>query len=221
MAFPRKLLNAGEELVLDLRPHWIFIAPSALALLAAVIVGIVLIVDHPNGTFGKVLYVLMAAVVVASLGWFGARYAKWATTNFVLTGDRIISRQGVLSKSGIEIPLQRINTVFFKQSVFERMLGAGDLTIESAGERGSETFEDIRRPAEVQREIYVQMEDNTNRDYRRMGQYVADAQQTPGAGAAPPARSVAEELEKLDELRRRGVLDETEFQRQKTRLLGG
>lgn len=220
MAFPRKLLNAGEELVLDLRPHWLFIAPSALALLVSVVVGIVLIAEGPDGNFGKVLYVLMGLVVVASVVWFGARYAKWATTNFVLTGDRIISRQGVLSKSGIEIPLQRINTVFFKQSVFERLLGAGDLTIESAGERGSETFEDIRRPAEVQREVYVQMEENSNRDYRRMGQYVADAHQTAGAAAAGPARSVAEELEKLDELRRRGVLDEAEFQRQKARLLG-
>lgn len=140
---------------------------------------------------------------------------RWTTTNFVLTGDRIISRNGVLSKSGIEIPLQRVNTVFFKQSVFERMVGAGDLTIESAGERGSETFSDIRRPAEVQREIYVQMEENSNRDYRRMGQYVADA----GAGSGSPV-SVASELEKLDELRRRGVLDEAEFQRQKARLLG-
>lgn len=216
MAFPRKLLNDNETLVLDLRPHWLYLATSTLGLLVAVVVGILVLVWNPSGALGKVMFVLVGLLVLAALGWFGSRYARWATTNFVLTGDRIISRHGVLSKSGIEIPLQRVNTVFFKQSVFERMVGAGDLTIESAGERGSESFSDIRRPAEVQREIYVQMEENSNRDYRKMGQYVADAH-----GNAPASGvSVAAELEKLDELRRRGVLDEAEFQRQKARLLG-
>lgn len=215
MAFPRKLLNDNETLILDLRPHWLYLATSVAAVVAAVVLGIVVLVWDPAGVLGKVVFVAVGLIVLAALGFFGVRYARWTTTNFVLTGDRIISRNGVLSKSGIEIPLQRVNTVFFKQSVFERMVGAGDLTIESAGERGSETFSDIRRPAEVQREIYVQMEENSNRDYRRMGQYVADA----GAGSGSPV-SVASELEKLDELRRRGVLDEAEFQRQKARLLG-
>ncbi len=218
MPFPRKLLNAGEEVVIDIRPHWLFLVPSGAAFVAALVLGIAVLMWDPSGALKTIVFVLVGLVLLLALGFFGVRYAKWATTNFVLTGDRIISRHGVLSKSGIEIPLQRVNTVFFKQSVFERMVGAGDLTIESAGERGSETFGDIRRPAEVQREIYVQMEENSNRDYRRMGQYVADAQG--GAGAAGAGRSVAEELEKLDELRRRGVLDEDEFQRQKAKLLG-
>jgi uncharacterized membrane protein YdbT with pleckstrin-like domain len=160
-------------------------------------------------------------VVVLALLYFFRRYGLWTTTNFVLTSDRIISRRGLVSKSGIEIPLERVNTVFFHQGLFERLVGAGDLTIESAGERGSETFSDIRRPQQVQREIYVQMEANTNREYHRMGQAAAQAHsQAPPPAAATPQLSVPEQLEKLDELRRRGVLSEAEFQAQKAVLLG-
>ena len=71
----------------------------------------------------------------------------------------------MLAKTGIEIPLERINTVFFNQSIFERMLGAGDLAIESGGETGKQTFSDIRRPSLVQNEIYRQMEANNTRMY--------------------------------------------------------
>src|SRR5207237_525696 len=104
---------------------------------------------------------LVAALVIVCLVWFGIRYAKWNSTNFVVTTDRVVHRVGVVSKHGIEIPLERINTVFFNQSMFERVLGAGDLGIESAGERGAETFEDVRKPAIVQNEIYRQMEANS------------------------------------------------------------
>ena len=62
----------------------------------------------------------------------------------------MISRSGVVAKTGIEIPLDRINTVFFNQSFFERIIGAGDLGIESAGEGGRENFSDVRKPALVQ-----------------------------------------------------------------------
>ena len=100
--------------------------------------------------------------------WFVFRYAEWVTTNFVVTTDRVIYRSGVLAKHGIEIPLERINTVFFDQSIFERVLGRGRPAIESAGETGTE-FSDIRRPSFVQNEIYRQMEENENRKFDRIG----------------------------------------------------
>ena len=125
--------------------------------------------------------------MLVALGWFAKTYAQWATTMFVLTTDRIISRRGFLHKEGTEIPLERINTVFFHQRIFERMVGAGDLTIESAGERGSETFSDVRRPSVVQKEIYVQMEENENRMRRP---YVPPpGSVTPGAAPVRTRRS--------------------------------
>lgn len=220
MAFPRKLLNDGEELVLDLRPHWIYLAPSLSSLIVAVIVGIIVITQVPNG-WANWVNPPVGLIVLVILVWFGIRYAKWTTTNFVLTHDRVVSRRGVLAKSGMEIPLERINTVTFNQGIFERIVGAGDIGIESASQGGRETFNDIRKPAQVQREIYVQMEANNGRDYDRMAQATSNTMKRDGmSGQGGASLSVPEQLEKLDELRRNGVLTEAEFIAEKSRLLG-
>ena len=86
----------------------------------------------------------------------------------MITTDRLIYRHGVLSKHGIEIPLDRVNTVFFSQSILERMVGSGDLVIESAGEIGRQDFSNVRKPSAVQNEIYKQMEANENRKFDRV-----------------------------------------------------
>ena len=205
MAFPSKLLNDNEEVVLDLRPHWIYMVQPVLAILGAIILGIIIL--DLDIDFTKIP---AAVIVLGCLAWFGVRYLKWSSTNFVVTTDRVIHRVGVISKHGVEIPLDRINTVFFHQSIFERLIGAGDLGIESAGERGSETFEDVRKPAIVQNEIYRQMEANSNRIYG--GRHAMPTQ--PDAGS-----SIPEQIEKLDELRRKGVISEQEFAAKKADLL--
>ena len=215
MAFPRNLLNDKEELVLDLRPHWYFLVKSGAALLGAVILGIVILAAGPDGTFGDVLKIVAAIAVVVALGWFGWTYLVWNTTMFVLTSDRIVSRRGVLSKEGVEIPLERVNTVFFKQSVFERMLGSGDLAIESAGERGSESFSNIRKPSIVQKEIYVQMEANENRKFDRINRPAA----APTDQTTPQGGSIPDQIEQLAELHQRGVLSDAEYQAKKAELL--
>ena len=203
MAFPRKLLNDTEELVLDLRPHWLAVALPTLLLVLAIVVGLVAaLLSWPV----PLLWVALVLIVVA-LANFLIKLLGWSNTNFVLTSDRVITRRGVLTKSGIEIPLERINTVFFDQRFFERIVGAGDLAIESAGERGSETFENIRKPAIVQREIYVQMEDNENRKFDRV--------RGPAAAA-----SSADELARFYALLQQGAISPAEYEAQKARLLG-
>lgn len=205
MAFPRKLLNDNEVLVLDLRPHWLAIALPTLALLAACAVGIIV---AAAGWPDPLLWLALALIVVA-LASFLVKLLGWSNTNFVLTSDRIITRRGVLTKSGIEIPLERINTVFFDQRLIERMVGAGDLAIESAGERGSETFENIRKPAIVQREIYVQMEENENRKFDRV------RAPAPTAGLSP-----VEQVERLHGLLQQGAITPAQYEAEKARILG-
>ena len=217
VAFPTKLLNDNEELVLDLRPHWWYMAEPTGALVGAVLLGIAVIANIDSGGVGTVLRLIVAALILFCLGWFGVRYAKWTTTNFVVTSERVVYRVGVLSKQGIEIPLERINTVFFKQSIFERLLGAGDLGIESAGERGSETFNDVRKPSAVQNEIYRQMEANSARMYGGMRQANQPAASAPAATA--PVDDVPAQLERLDDLRKKGVISEQEFAAKKADLL--
>lgn len=90
-------------------------------------------------------------------------FLGWVTSHFVVTGDRVIHRSGWLAKRSMEIPLERINDVRFEQSVLERVVGAGDLRIESGGEFGQNNFSHIRRPEAVQKLIFEQAERNQRR----------------------------------------------------------
>lgn len=210
MPFPRHLLTDDEDLVLDLRPHWWYLTPAGALLAVAVAFGLAALVrDWPSWAS-----VPVGLWVLGSLGWFGYTYLQWTTINFAVTNERVISRTGVVSKKGIEIPLDRINTVFFNQSLFERLIGAGDLGIESAGESGRQTFTDIRKPSLVQNEIYRQAEGLEDRRLKRIGQ-AAGGNQSPAS--APP--SIPEQLEQLDQLRRQGVVTDEEFERKKRELL--
>ncbi len=201
MAFSPKLLNDGEEIVLDLHPHWwFFIGPLVALVLTVAAVVAVSVLDLPDPLW----FVVLGLLAVNAL-WLLARLAKWATTNFVVTSDRLIYRSGVMAKKGIEIPLERVNNIHFNQGIFERMLRSGDLMIESGGERGQQMFSDISRPARVQNEIYRTMEAAQARDADRM--------------AGRRELSIPEQIEKLDDLRSRGVLSQAEFDAKKAQLL--
>ena len=217
MAFPRKLLNDGEEIVLDLRPHWLFMALSSGVFLAVIVAGAGLIAWNSNASwFETASNYIVAIAFVFCLAWFGLTYARWVCTMFVLTTDRIINREGVISKRGTDIPLERVNTVLFSQGPLERLVGAGDLTVESASETGANHFENVRRPNVVQKEIYTQIEANENRKFDRMG--------AAGHAAAPQVdatkqHTIPEQIDQLSELHQRGVLSDAEFARKKAELL--
>ena len=212
MPFPKNLLTDEEELILDLRPHWWYLAPAASVLFVAVVLGLVALVnDWPSA-----IKFISGVLVLGTLAYFGIQYSRWTTTNFAVTTERVISRTGVVAKKGIEIPLDRINTVFFSQSLFERLIGAGDLGIESAGEGGRQTFSNIRKPNLVQNEIYRQKEGYEDRRLFKL----SNAATAASASSPPPATaSIPEQIEKLDQLRRQGVLSDEEFEAKKRELL--
>jgi uncharacterized membrane protein YdbT with pleckstrin-like domain len=211
VAFPRRLLNDQEDIVLDLHPHWWFFAPPLLALIGSIVLGIL----AWAGTDAGWLQAPVGVLIVVCLVWFGWRYLRWVTTNFVVTTDRLIYRHGVLSKHGIEIPLDRVNTVFFRQSVFERIVRSGDLVIESAGEMGRQSFSNVRQPSAVQNEIYRQIEANENRKFDRVGMSAAAGT----AAARDREDSIPDQIRELDELRKQGLLSEEEFALKKRQLL--
>lgn len=204
MPFPKKNLNANETIALDMHPHWWYFAEPAWSLLFSIILGIV-VLAKTDGSTGKALRVLTLILLVGTAIWLVIRYMKWLTTNFVITSNRLIFRQGVVGKSGIEIPLERVNNVNFHQTVFERILGAGDLLIESGGEDGQQRFTDIRHPAQVQNLIHAQMEGH----FQRRAGYVN-----------APTGDITEQLQRLEGMLQRGTLTQEEFDVQKTRLLG-
>jgi uncharacterized membrane protein YdbT with pleckstrin-like domain len=201
MAFPRKLLNEGEDVIAELRPHWWLFAKPV----ATVVLLFILAVVAKAAVDNAVLTGVLAALGLAALVWVGLRYLRWSSTLFVITTDRLIMRRGVLAKHGKEIPLERLNDITVSQTFFERLIRAGDVVLESGGERGQEVVSDIARPFEVQNVVYAEMERSQNRTADRM--------------AGHRELSVPEQVEKLDDLRSRGVLTQAEFDAKKAQLL--
>lgn len=205
MGFPKRLLIEGEEIALDLRPHWWFFAgPVAAGIpVVALFVGVSRL---DEGDLRTAAWWVCALVAVTWAMWLAGRLGRWATTHFVVTTERLIYRTGVLSKQGLDIPLDRVNDLASSQRFFERLLRSGDLLIESAGERGQQTFHNISHPDKVAQEIYRQIEANQEREAAG------------GRRSAAPA-SVPEQIAALADLRDRGVLSEAEFQAKKADLL--
>jgi membrane protein YdbS with pleckstrin-like domain len=195
VAFPRRLLNPGEVVVVDVHQHWWYLSAPAAALVAALAGGIAaLSVSAPEAVDAIVLAVLLVALV-----WLLARYLKWITISLVVTSRRVVWRRGILRRRTREIPLEHLSDISVAQSLWERTIGAGSLVLESAGRESREVFPCLPHPAGIQNEIYNQM------DSRAM--------------AGPGGLSVPEQLEKLDDLRRRGVISDAEFDAEKDRLL--
>jgi uncharacterized membrane protein YdbT with pleckstrin-like domain len=209
MPFPRRLLIPGEELVLDLRPH-----PIALAMpILVAIVGFVAASWLAAATnFADWLWWVL--ILVLLLLYPVPKLIAWLTSNFAVTSERVIHRQGFIAKRSMEIPHEKINDVRFEQGIIDRMVGAGTLVISSASEFGRNSFDDVRHPEEVQKVIYEQGEANQKRMYHGDG-----GERTPPP-PPPAAPSTTGELERLAKLRADGVLTEDEFRAQKAKILG-
>ena len=217
MAYPKRLLQEDEELCLDLQPHWWFFAKQIMAAVPLLVV-VVLILGAMHGDVRRITLLIWAVFLLVFAVWVVVKYLDWRFTHFVLTSERVIFRTGVLAKRGVEIPLGRINNINFSQSVWERVIGAGDLEIESAGRDGQSMFSNVRHPDGVQQEVYRMMEtfDRTRASWGH----------APTPGAQPvviqqpqPSASVPEQLEQLARLRDQGVLTAAEFEAKKAELL--
>jgi uncharacterized membrane protein YdbT with pleckstrin-like domain len=211
VAYPDNLIQEGETVALDLRPHWWYFSRNILTgIPLAIILILVLGQLEGDGWAESSLRLLVGVVALAWAVWLGLKYLGWRMTYFVVTSRRVIYRSGVISKRGVEIPLERINNINFHQRLIDRIIGAGDLDIESAGKDGQSHFDFIRHPDGVQHEIYRQME------FRNM------PQMQPSGVAAPvptPAASVPEQIEQLAHLRDQGHITAAEYEQKKAQLL--
>ena len=202
MPFPKRLLLESETVALDLRPHWWFFAGPLFAGIPVLVLLVTAL--KQNGDVQTVALWAVAAIALGWAVWLASRLISWQTTHFVVTSERLVFRSGILAKHTRDIPLDKINDLASSQSFFERILGAGDLLIESAGERGQEVFSDIPHPDAVQQEIYRQMEAN---QARTMG------------GGAPRSPSVTDQIAALADLLDRGAISQAEYEVKKAQLL--
>ena len=235
MGYPRQLLNDGEEIILDLKPHWMYVVPTIIVWLGVTVLCLLL-----WSVSGQSWMSWVTLVVFLGLGVNAAvRYSKWTTTSFTVTNDRVIFRQGMIAKSGVEIPLERIMNVNFKQSIWERMIGAGDLLIESGGKDGQSRFSDVRKPELVAKEIHEQANQYEEKPARRAAAAAgagaaaavnanlppppppppAAPRQVPAGVASPASADAAEQLQKLHDLLNKGAITQAEYDAKKAELL--
>jgi uncharacterized membrane protein YdbT with pleckstrin-like domain len=164
LGFPESVLTKDEHVVLALHPHWkALIRPLFVVVLAIAVVAVAAAFLPTAGWATPVLYAIGAVALVAVLALAFWPWLNWRTTHYVLTNERVIMRHGVVSRSGRDIPISRVNDVSFQHGPVERMLGCGTLTIESAGERGQVVLTDIPHVEKVQSVLYELVEDDRNR----------------------------------------------------------
>ncbi len=155
MALPRKFLNEDEELLAELRPHWIFLfGPlfTSIGVWAGLIVLVILWQNPPGWTN----YPIIILALIPSL-WLLGRFVRWRSYVVALTSTRILVRQGIFGRDTVQLRLQRITEVNIRQELIERVLGTGSLIIDVQGEDDSLTLEYMRKPAVVQRVINSQI----------------------------------------------------------------
>jgi uncharacterized membrane protein YdbT with pleckstrin-like domain len=141
--YPEGLLHGDERVVLHKHPHW--------KMLVRPVVVLLLIVGLSYGWIG------LAVIGGIGLVWLTVvPLLRWRTTHFVLTTRRVMVREGILTRSGIDIPIDRINTVQFRHSLIDRILGCGTLIIESASDEPLE-FDDVPQVERVHSLLYYEV----------------------------------------------------------------
>ena len=201
MAPREDLLGREEEVLLDAKPHPKMLFGPAFLCLAGLVAGIAL---RDIGRPDRLAMLLSFALAALAALWLAARWLQWSTSRLTVTTDRLMTRRGVIAKKHWQVGLERIHDISCNQTILERLLGAGDLAIDTGGDRGH-LIADVARPFRVQHEIYEAMEHST----------------VAAATRAMEHRdlTIPEQIEKLDELRQRGVISQAEFDVKKTQLL--
>jgi len=153
-------LSEGEQSVLLLHPHWKILLRPTLILLVVAVIAAVLLVMIPPGTYSNSGRIAVGVVaVVVAVVFFGVPFLRWQTTTYEVTTRRVRLRRGILSRSGRDFPLARVSDISFEQGPVDRLLGCGQLIVESAGEHGQLVLTEIPQVKKVQSTLFQLVED--------------------------------------------------------------
>lgn|GEM_PF-211233 len=155
MPISTRLLDDDEEVLVDLRPHWVFLSGPAALTAVALAVAITVVVRFPNAPIG-VAWVLAAMVVVPAV-WLVARVVRWLGISLVVTTYRVIYRRGIVGRDLVQVRLQRVAEVHYTQTLIDRVIGSGRLVIELIGDSPM-AVDDVRRPRALQRVVNRQLD---------------------------------------------------------------
>lgn len=225
------LLDDDEEVLVDLRPHWVFFMGPLFLTAASIAVVAVVFHEFPKAPVG-VSWLLAVLIAVPAI-WLLGRLAQWFGTSLVVTDRRIVFRSGVLGRRVVNLRLQRVVDTHCTQRPLERIIGSGRLVLEVEGEEGGLAVDDVRRPRALQRVINRQLSQmdaawqqgyrapTPQRDRDNYG-YRDRRDPTPPSGV-PSVRgtssTVPDQLVQLDRLHRQGILSDAEYAAKKAELL--
>ena len=157
-------LSEGERFVLRLHPHWKTLLRPSFLLALIVAATIALLVLLPTGhNLGAARIAIGAVALVAAIIWFGIPLLRWKTTSYELTTRRLRLRAGILTRTGRDFPLTRISDVSFSHGLIDRLVGAGRLVVESAGEHGQLVLNEIPQVEHVQATLFQLVQDEQER----------------------------------------------------------
>lgn len=170
MGYPQRLLGEGEVIVSEMKPHWRALIVPAVVLVAVVFAATWLALTWGSWFAGSLGSIGRWVIVIASVALvivFALRpFLVWVTTQYVFTNRRIITRAGLVSKRGRDMPLAKVTNVSFDISVLGRLLNYGRLQIESASD-GNLVISDVPNVEIMQREVYRLHEEDDDRRRRR------------------------------------------------------
>lgn len=196
------LLSENEQILFETHQHW-FVLFGRIFLelvLIAVIIGGSLIASafQPLAIYGLILVLIPVIGILNDI-------LVWRNKAYIVSNRRVIQISGVFNKDVIDSSLEKVNDVKMSQSFFGRMFDYGDIEILTASELGVNLFHQIASPVEFKTAMLNAKE--------KMGIDEFDLEVLRGNNDIPTL------IEKLDVLRRRGIISETEFQRKKAELL--
>jgi len=163
VGYPENVLAKDEQVVLHRHPHWKRLIGPVLVLIltsaaSAFVAAVVNTMDW-QATAKNVLFIVIGVIWLVVIGWLTVwPFLSWWTTHFVITDRRVMFRHGLLTRSGIDIPLARINSVEFRHGLTDRLMRTGTLVIESASQDPLE-FHDIPRVEQVHSLLYHEVFD--------------------------------------------------------------
>jgi uncharacterized membrane protein YdbT with pleckstrin-like domain len=157
-------LAPGEMPVIALHPHWkVLVKPVALAVvIVAVALGALVLI--PFGKDGALAALVLGGVAIAGVMWsLAVPLLRWRTTTFELTSRRLRIREGIIARTGKDIPLSRVSDVSFETGILDRILGSGTLVVESPGEHGQARLTEVPHVERLQSTLFQLVEEERQR----------------------------------------------------------
>jgi uncharacterized membrane protein YdbT with pleckstrin-like domain len=173
--YPDKVLGEDEDVVRHLHPHWLTVFRPVvlfLVLVGAASFGAALVPAGNQQALWRLLVVALA--VVLGLVFVALPLLRWRTTHYVVTTHRLLFRTGILARQGRDIGLSRITDVSYRQTLWERVINSGTLSIETAGEGGPTVFSAIPDSDGVQQLLNQLVEEDADRRAHESAGYIGE-----------------------------------------------